>query len=68
MALGICKNHPFVDGNKRTAVTAMLVILRVNGIDLSYTQPALIALGLDAAKGEIPYETIVEWIRVHALT
>jgi len=30
MAYTVCKNHPFVDGNKRVAVTSMLVMLRLN--------------------------------------
>lgn len=65
MAYAICKNHPFVDGNKRAAVTAMLVILRINGVELAYTQPELIALGLGIADGSVEYETIVEWLSNH---
>jgi death-on-curing protein len=63
MAFGLCKNHPFVDGNKRTAVAAMLVMLRVNDIELSYSQPELVALALGIAGGEMDYEHIVEWVR-----
>lgn len=59
MAFSICKNHPFIDGNKRTAVTSMLVILRMNGIALSFTQPELVELGLDVADGRTTYEDIV---------
>jgi death-on-curing protein len=65
MAFAICKNHPFVDGNKRVAVTAMLVILRMSGISLIYTQQELIALGLGIAESGIDYEQIVAWIKVH---
>jgi death-on-curing protein len=65
MAFGICKNHPFIDGNKRTAVAAMLVILRVNEIELSYTQRELAALGIGVAEGEISYEAIAAWIQTH---
>jgi death-on-curing protein len=64
-AFGICKNHPFIDGNKRAAVTTMLVLLRVNNIELSYTQRELIALGLGIAGGEIAYENILDWIHTH---
>jgi death-on-curing protein len=66
MAFGICKNHPFVDGNKRTAVAAMLVILRVNDIEPAYTQRELVMLGLGVAGGEIGYEGIVDWIQTHS--
>jgi death-on-curing protein len=65
MAFGICKNHPFADGNKRTAVAAMLVILRVNDVSLSYTQPELAALGLGIADGGIDYEGVAAWIHAH---
>jgi death-on-curing protein len=62
MAYAVCKNHPFVDGNKRVAVTSMLVMLRLNKIALSYTQGELIAFGLGVADGSIEYEEIVAWI------
>jgi death-on-curing protein len=65
MAFAICKNHPFVDGNKRAAVMSMLAILRMNGIALSYTQPELIRLGLGIAEGSISYDDIVAWIKSH---
>jgi len=65
MAFAVCKNHPFIDGNKRAAVTSMLVILRMNGVMPSYTQQELIELGLGIADGSIDYENIVEWIDSH---
>jgi death-on-curing protein len=65
MAFAICKNHPFIDGNKRTAVMSMLVILRMNGITLSYTQAELIQLGFGIADNSINYEDIASWIRSH---
>ena len=65
MAYAVSKNHPFVDGNKRVAVTSMLVMLRINKIVLSYTQEELIALGLGVADGSISYEEIVSWISEH---
>ena len=65
MAFAICKNHPFIDGNKRTAVASMFVVLRMNGIRLSYTQHELVGLGLGIADGSIGYESIVVWINTH---
>jgi len=65
MAYSICNNHPFVDGNKRVAVTAMLVILRMNDVTLSFTQEELIKLGLGIADSSISYEEIVEWVNQH---
>lgn len=65
MAYAVCKNHPFIDGNKRAAVTSMLVLLRLNGISLAYTQKELVELGLGIAIGNIEYESIIEWINSH---
>jgi len=62
MAFTLCKNHPFIDGNKRVAVTSMLVILRLNKTTLLYTQEELVALGLGIANGNIDYDEIVTWI------
>ena len=56
MAYALCKNHPFVDGNKRIAVTAMLVMLRLNGVSSVYTQQELISLGLGIADGSVDYD------------
>ena len=67
MAYSLCKNHPFVDGNKRVAVTALLVILRINNIDVQFTQQELIVLGLGVADGSIKYEEIIDWINVHIM-
>jgi death-on-curing protein len=65
IAFGICQNHPFIDGNKRTAVTAMLVALRMNGIILTYTQKELIELGLGIAEKGVDYEGVVGWVNTH---
>jgi len=66
MAYAVCKNHPFIDGNKRAAVTSMLVILRMNDITLLYTQQELVKLGLGIADGSIDFKDIVAWINAHA--
>jgi len=65
MAFSICRNHPFTDGNKRVAVTALLAILRINDIHLSFTQKELITLGLGLADGSIGYEETITWVNSH---
>ena len=67
ITFSICKNHPFIDGNKRTAVLCMLTILRINKIEISYTQKELISFGLRVAEGSMGYEQIIEWIRRHKI-
>lgn len=64
-AYGIVANHPFADGNKRTGLFAMLVLLEVNGILLRHTQQELIDLGLGIASGIIRQKDIAQWIRSH---
>ena len=45
LCYGLTKNHPFRDGNKRSAIHSMLVFLYINGIDLDYTQQELEDMG-----------------------
>ena len=67
MAYAVCKNHPFVDGNKRVAVTCMLVMLRLNNISILYTQQELIALGLGIADGSYNYIDILSWVKTRTV-
>lgn len=62
---GIARNHPFVDGNKRTALASMIVFLGLNGIDLDATQEEATAIILGLAGGEIPEEILANWIADH---
>jgi death on curing protein len=62
---GIARNHPFVDGNKRTALASMIVFLGINGIDLDATQEEATAIVLGLAVGEILEEVLANWIAGH---
>ena len=61
----LVKNHPFIDGNKRIGVHAMLVFLTLNGVELSYTQEELILLGLSLAAGQQSCAGVLQWIMEH---
>lgn len=65
LAFSLVSNHAFVDGNKRIGVLALLMMLKLNDIDISYTQTDLIQLGLNTAKGEYHYDDIYQWIQNH---
>lgn len=54
----LIRNHPFVDGNKRTAVLAMRIFYNLNGWDLHTEQGELVALAVDVAEGQIDVEGI----------
>jgi death-on-curing protein len=62
---GIAKNHPFVDGNKRTALASMIVFLGLNQLDLDAPQEAATAVILSLAAGEITEETLAGWVAAH---
>lgn len=65
LGYGIVRNHPFVDGNKRTGAHAMLVFLALNGVELDYTQEQLANIFLDVADSKIGYDELLEWILAH---
>ncbi len=62
-AFGIAKNHPFVDGNKRTAYVMMRLFLIRNGHDLSATKEDRYYATLALAAGEHTEESFATWLR-----
>ena len=62
-AYGIARNHPFVDGNKRTALVAARTFLILNGVDLNATQDDKVLTFLNLAEGAISEEELADWIR-----
>lgn len=62
LAYGIISNHPFHDGNKRTGVQAMLVLLYLNGIQVEATTADLVSLGLGLADGTLSSADAHDWI------
>jgi len=62
-AFGIARNHPFVDGNKRTAFASMIIFLGLNGIDFDVPPPEATAMIMALAAGEVSEESFARWIR-----
>lgn len=62
---GISRNHPFVDGNKRTAFVATELFLALNGFDLVANDVECVMTMLDVAEGEIEEVAFAQWIRQH---
>ena len=62
-AVGLAKNHPFVDGNKRTAFVALELFLALNGRVLNASDVECVTTMLAVAAGEIDEATLAEWIR-----
>ncbi len=65
LAYAITQNHPFADGNKRIGMLVMLMTLRLNHVQIQYTQAELIQLGLSVADNSYRYEDILAWINNH---
>lgn len=64
---GIAKNHPFVDGNKRTAFAAADLFLYFNGLSVEASQQDVIQFVLMVAAGEIDEAGAVAFFRDHAV-
>jgi death-on-curing protein len=60
------RNHPFVDGNKRTGAAAALVFLKLNEIDVRLTNPALVKTVVGVAQGKIGKAAVAELFRKKA--
>ena len=65
-AFGIVRNHPFVDGNKRTGLMAAYVFLRLNGYRLNASEAEAVVAFQDLAAGEVDEATLAKWIEVNA--
>jgi death-on-curing protein len=61
----ICCNHAFIQGNKRTAVVAVIHFLNWNGYDLQAEQMELVDVTLDVVEHRIDREKLAEWIEMH---
>lgn len=61
----LAKNHPFVDGNKRTATAAALVFLALNGVKIRADEPTFSDLVIAVASGAATREEVVKLLREH---
>ena len=62
-AFGIARNHPFVDGNKRTSLLALYTFLGVNDVDFDVPEAEAAAMILALAAGEVSEGSLTRWIR-----
>ena len=65
LCYSLIENHPFTDGNKRIGVHLTLLFLKINNIELSYSQKELIEFGLSVAAGNMNKEDIKQWLINH---
>ena len=62
---GIARNHPFIDGNKRTAFVAVELFLDLNGFKLAADDAACVLTMLAVAAGQMDEATFARWLREH---
>ena len=62
-AFGIARNHPFVDGNKRTAFVVCETFLALNGVELTANDVDCVLIMQDLAAGEITEAEFAAWVR-----
>jgi death on curing protein len=65
-AIAIARNHPFVDGNKRTAYVALETFLALNGCAFPVGDAEAVVVTLAMAAGEMPDDEFTVWVRMHA--
>ena len=62
-AFGIARNHPFIDGNKRTAWVCCELFMMLNGFALSADNASALPVMLSLAAGEISEAGFADWLR-----
>jgi len=62
-AFGIAKNHPFVDGNKRASLLALVTFLGLNNIEFEADEAQAVVMIRGLASGEIDEAGLTRWIR-----
>jgi death on curing protein len=66
LAFGISRNHPFIDGNKRTSLVAAELFLDINGIEFAAMDQDCVVTFLALAAGELSEEQLGVWFNMHA--
>lgn len=61
----LARNHPYRDGNKRTAFVAMVVFLGLNGYELEAPEGEVVTTMLRLAGGQLSESALASWIRKH---
>lgn len=66
-AHALTSNHPFVDGNKRTAFAAAGIFLELNGYRLTASEPDAVLAVLALSRGEMEAEDFRKWLRISSV-
>jgi death-on-curing protein len=59
----LVRNHPFVDGNKRTAITAVAIFMKINGFNLVVENNEMIRFTLACAQSQLSLDELAGWFK-----
>lgn len=65
---GIARNHPFIDGNKRTALVVSFTFLEINGWEITASEEQAVMTFLELAAGKLPEEALGKWLRTNSVS
>jgi len=65
-AYGIARNHPFIDGNKRTALVCCFTFLELNGWEVDATEAEAVVTFLAIAEGKLSEGELADWLKHHS--
>jgi death-on-curing protein len=60
---GIVKDHPFIDGNKRTGTLAAIAFLALNGVQVEFDEAEIVAMIIGLAASEVDEIRLADWLR-----
>lgn len=63
---GLLRNHPFVDGNKRTSMYSAMTFLELNGYRFEAKQKEVVEFALKVENEKLSVEEIAKWLKEHA--
>jgi death-on-curing protein len=63
----LVRNHPFVDGNKRTSITSTAIFLRINGFLLVVTNDEMVRFTLTCAQSQLSLNEIADWLSQYSV-
>ena len=64
---GLVKNHPFIDGNKRTGTLAAVVFLGINGVEVAFDEAEIAVMIIGVAASEFSEIDLANWLRKNAM-
>lgn len=68
LGVGIAKNHPFMDGNKRTSFLLMYVFLSINGFKIETSENDVVQVMLRVAEGSMKEPELAIWLEKNSIS